>query len=103
MKISYFETDCYIPPSDMPREWPVRSGSCDPDTVSHALRGMAERGRFVEKLGFDWISLSEHHYLPHILTPSPAVSAAWLVGQVDRIKIALLGPIVPTSNPIRVA
>ena len=103
MKISYFETGRYVPPADMPREWPVRSGSCDPEMVSHALRGMAERGRFVEKLGFDWISLSEHHYSPRILTPSPAVSAAWLVGQVERIKIALLGPIVPTSNPIRVA
>jgi alkanesulfonate monooxygenase SsuD/methylene tetrahydromethanopterin reductase-like flavin-dependent oxidoreductase (luciferase family) len=103
MKISYFETGRYTPPADMPREWPVRSGACDPDTVSVALRGMADRARFVEALGFDWISLSEHHYSPRILTPSPAVSAAWLVGQVDTIKIALLGPIVPTANPIRVA
>ena len=103
MKISYFETGRYAPPADTPRVWPVPSGACDPTTVSAALRGMAERGRFVEKLGFDWISLSEHHYSPRILTPSPAVSAAWLVGQVDRIKIALLGPIVPTSNPVRVA
>lgn len=103
MKISYFETGRYVPPPDLPREWPVRSGSCDPSTVSVALRGMAERGRFVEELGFDWISLSEHHYSPRILTPSPAVSAAWLVGQTSSIKIALLGPIVPTSNPIRVA
>ena len=103
MKISYFETGRYIPPPDLPREWPVRSGACDIDTVSAALRGMADRARFVEELGFDWVSLSEHHYSPRILTPSPAVSAAWLVGQVDTIKIALLGPIVPTSNPIRVA
>lgn len=103
MKISYFETGRYIPPPDLPREWPVRSGACDTEVVSHALRGMAERARLVEKLGFDWVSLSEHHYSPRILTPSPAVSAAWLVGQVDTIKIALLGPIVPTSNPIRVA
>jgi alkanesulfonate monooxygenase SsuD/methylene tetrahydromethanopterin reductase-like flavin-dependent oxidoreductase (luciferase family) len=103
MKISYFETGRYIPPPDLPREWPVRSGACDAEIVSHALRGMAERARLVESLGFDWVSLSEHHYSPRILTPSPAVSAAWLVGQVDTIKIALLGPIVPTSNPIRVA
>jgi alkanesulfonate monooxygenase SsuD/methylene tetrahydromethanopterin reductase-like flavin-dependent oxidoreductase (luciferase family) len=103
MKISYFETGRYIPPPDLPRKWPVRSGACDAGVVSHALRGMAERARLVERLGFDWVSLSEHHYSPRILTPSPAVSAAWLVGQVDTIKIALLGPIVPTSNPIRVA
>ena len=103
MKISYFETGRYVPPPDLPREWPVPSGACDLDTVSAALRGMEDRARIVEELGFDWVSLSEHHYSPRILTPSPAVSAAWLVGQVDTIKIALLGPIVPTSNPIRVA
>ena len=103
MKISYFETGRYVPPPDLPREWPVRSGACDLDTVSVALRGMEDRARFVEELGFDWVSLSEHHYSPRILTPSPAVSAAWLAGRVNTIKIALLGPIVPTSNPIRVA
>ena len=47
--------------------------------------------------------MSEHHYSPRILTPSPVVSAAWLAARVDTIKIALLGPIVPISNPIRVA
>ena len=31
------------------------------------------------------------------------VSAAWLAARVDKIKIALLGPIVPVSNPIRIA
>ena len=64
MKISYFETGRYIPPADIPREWPVYSGACDPATVSHALRGMAERGRFVAELGFDWISPSENFTLP---------------------------------------
>ena len=103
MKFSYFETGRYIPPPDLPREWPVRSSACDTDAVSVALRGMEDRTRFVEKLGFDWVSLSEHHYSPRILTPSPTVSAAWLAGRTDSIKIALLGPIVPTSNPIRVA
>ena len=70
---------------------------------AEAYRGMVERVKFVEALGFDWVSVSEHHYSPRILTPSPVVSAAWLAARVDTIKIALLGPIVPTSNPIRVA
>jgi alkanesulfonate monooxygenase SsuD/methylene tetrahydromethanopterin reductase-like flavin-dependent oxidoreductase (luciferase family) len=66
-------------------------------------RAMVERLRHVEELGFDWISLSEHHYSPRILTPSPPLAAAYLASHVDTIKIALLGPIVPVSNPIRVA
>ena len=103
MKVSYFETGRYVPPPELPREWPVPAGAYDPETGGEAYRGMVERVRFVEELGFDWVSVSEHHYSPRILTPSPVVSAAYLAARVDKIKIALLGPIVPVSNPIRVA
>ena len=103
MKVSYFETGRYVSPPDLPREWPVPAGSYNPETGAEAYRGMVERVRFVEELGFDWVSVSEHHYSPRILTPSPVVSAAYLAARVDKIKIALLGPIVPVSNPIRIA
>jgi alkanesulfonate monooxygenase SsuD/methylene tetrahydromethanopterin reductase-like flavin-dependent oxidoreductase (luciferase family) len=103
MKVSYFETGRYVSPPDLPREWPVPPAAYDPATGADAFRGMVERVQFVERLGFDWISVSEHHYSPRILTPSPVVSAAWLAARVQHIKIALLGPIVPTSNPIRIA
>jgi alkanesulfonate monooxygenase SsuD/methylene tetrahydromethanopterin reductase-like flavin-dependent oxidoreductase (luciferase family) len=103
MKVSYFETGRYVPPPGFPRVWPVPSSAYDTETGDAAARGMEERVRFVDKLGFDWISLSEHHYSPRILTPSPTLAAAWLVARTERIKIALLGPIVPTANPIRIA
>jgi len=103
MKVSYFETGRYVSPPDLPREWPVPPGAYHPETGVKAYHDMVERAKFVEQLGFDWVSVSEHHYSPRILTPSPVVSAAYLAARVDTIKIALLGPIVPTSNPIRVA
>jgi alkanesulfonate monooxygenase SsuD/methylene tetrahydromethanopterin reductase-like flavin-dependent oxidoreductase (luciferase family) len=103
MKVSYFETGRYAARPDLPREWPVPPAAYDPAAGVAAYRGMVERVKFVEALGFDWVSVSEHHYSPRILTPSPVVSAAYLAARVDKIKIALLGPIVPTSNPIRVA
>src|SRR5437764_1329694 len=103
MKVSFFETGRYVAPPDMPREWPVPAGAYDPEIGARAYQDMVERVRFVEELGFDWISVSEHHYSPRILTPSPVVSAAFLAAQTSTIKISLLGPIVPTSNPIRIA
>jgi alkanesulfonate monooxygenase SsuD/methylene tetrahydromethanopterin reductase-like flavin-dependent oxidoreductase (luciferase family) len=103
VKVSYFETGRYLPPPGMPREWPVPGAAYDPVAGAESYRGMVDRVRFVEELGFDWISVSEHHYSPRILTPSPVVSAAFLAARVERIKIALLGPIVPTGNPIRIA
>jgi alkanesulfonate monooxygenase SsuD/methylene tetrahydromethanopterin reductase-like flavin-dependent oxidoreductase (luciferase family) len=91
-----------VPPGT-PREWPVPSGAYDPEAGVKAYRAMVERLRYVEELGFDWISLSEHHYSPRILTPSPIVAAANVAALVHNIKIALLGPIVPQANPVRLA
>src|SRR6516164_9406433 len=103
MKVSFFETVRYQAPQPVSTEWPVPSGSYDPEAGARAYRGMIERLEFVEDLGFDWVSVSEHHYSPRILTPSPIVSAAFLAAHLKKIKIALLGPIVPQSNPVRVA
>jgi alkanesulfonate monooxygenase SsuD/methylene tetrahydromethanopterin reductase-like flavin-dependent oxidoreductase (luciferase family) len=103
MKVSYFETGRYELPRDTPHQWPVPPAVYDPSVGTEAMRGMEERVKFVEALGFDWVSVSEHHYSPRILTPSPVVSATWLAARTERIKIAMLGPIVPVSNPIRVA
>jgi alkanesulfonate monooxygenase SsuD/methylene tetrahydromethanopterin reductase-like flavin-dependent oxidoreductase (luciferase family) len=64
---------------------------------------MIERLAYVEELGFDWVSVSEHHYSPRILSPSPIVSAAFIAAQLRKLTIAVLGPIVPHSNPVRVA
>src|SRR3546814_1449397 len=36
-----------------------------------------------------------------MMTPNPAVMAAALTQRVKRAKIALLGPLVPLSNPVR--
>src|SRR5262245_22343515 len=103
MKVSFFETGRYRPPGTLPAEWPVPSGAYDRDAGARAYRGMIERLEYVEELGFDWVSVSEHHYSPRILTPSPIVSAAFIAAHLKKITIALLGPIVPHSNPVRVA
>ncbi len=103
MKVSFFETGRYLPPTPLPSEWPVPSGHYDPEAGARAYGAMIARLQYVEELGFDWVSVSEHHYSPRILTPSPIVSAAYIAARVQKLKIALLGPIVPHSNPVRVA
>jgi alkanesulfonate monooxygenase SsuD/methylene tetrahydromethanopterin reductase-like flavin-dependent oxidoreductase (luciferase family) len=103
VKVSFFETGRYRSPRPLPTEWPVPSGMYDPDAGARAYRDMLERLECVEEIGFDWISVSEHHYSPRILSPSPVVSAAFIAARLHRITIALLGPIVPHSNPVQVA
>jgi len=103
MKVSFFETTRYLPPEPLKPEWPVPSGKYDREAGAQAVEGMIERLRLVEEIGFDWVSVSEHHYSPRILTPSPIVSAAFIAAHLKRLTIAVLGPIVPQSNPVRVA
>ena len=103
MRVSFFETARYRPPRALPSEWPAPSGAYDRDAGAQAYQGMIERLQYVEELGFDWVSVSEHHYSPRILTPAPIVSASYIAAHLKKITIALLGPIVPQSNPVRVA
>lgn len=103
MKVSYFETGRYRAPASMRARWPMPPGEYAPAEGGRVFDGMVERVVLAEKLGFDWVSLSEHHYSPRILTPSPPVAAAYLAARVSQIKIALLGPIVSHSNPVRLA
>ncbi len=103
MKVSYFETGRYQVRAGLPATWPMPAVAYDTSEGRRAFQGMIERITFAEKLGFDWVSLSEHHYSPRILTPSPVVAAAYVAARVHKIKIALLGPIVSHSNPVRIA
>jgi alkanesulfonate monooxygenase SsuD/methylene tetrahydromethanopterin reductase-like flavin-dependent oxidoreductase (luciferase family) len=81
----------------------VPPAAYDRDAGAHSYSGMVERLRLVEELGFDWISVAEHHYSPQRLTPHPIVTAAHLAAYTKSIKIAVLGPIVSQSNPVQIA
>ena len=64
MQVSYFETGRYYAPSNLPRQWPMPAGAYDREAGLRAFHGMVERCRYAEELGFDWVSVSEHHYSP---------------------------------------
>jgi len=61
MQVSYFETGHYRPPRLLPAGWPLPPAEYDKSAGADAYRGMVERLRRVERLGFDWISVAEHH------------------------------------------
>jgi alkanesulfonate monooxygenase SsuD/methylene tetrahydromethanopterin reductase-like flavin-dependent oxidoreductase (luciferase family) len=85
------------------RAWPVASSSCDPEVAARSLTDNLELARRADEKGFDWVSVSEHHFGPIMLTPNPLVWAGALTQVVRRAKIALLGPVMPLNNPVRVA
>jgi hypothetical protein len=99
MKVSYFEMGRYRAPSDLPAIWPMPAAG----EGARVYQAMIERITFAEQLGLDWLSLSEHNYSPRILALSPQVASAYVAARVHKIKIAVLGPIVSHSNPVRIA
>jgi alkanesulfonate monooxygenase SsuD/methylene tetrahydromethanopterin reductase-like flavin-dependent oxidoreductase (luciferase family) len=103
MKVGYLSMTSYDGPAPGIEIWPAPSRYCDPSVASESMQraiGMCARA---DALGFDWVSVSEHHYAPYIMTPNSMVMAAAISQVVKRAKIALLGPLIPLANPIRVA
>jgi alkanesulfonate monooxygenase SsuD/methylene tetrahydromethanopterin reductase-like flavin-dependent oxidoreductase (luciferase family) len=104
MKFSYLCTNSYADPSVMGKgRFPFPPGLYDPDVGAKSLDGALTNARLADELGFDWVSVSEHHYAPGIMSPNASVWAGALTQVVRRAKIALLGPIVSINNPVRLA
>lgn len=103
MKASFLGAASYERPAPRFGDWPVAPEACDRDVAVYSMRSTIENCRRAEELGFDWVSLSEHHYAPAMLTPNPLVLAGALSQALRHAKIALLGPLLPLNNPVRVA
>src|SRR5688500_3097693 len=57
-----------------------------------------------EELGFDAVSVNEHHQTAYGLMPSPVVTASALARKTKRAKIAILGSALPLrSHPLTIA
>ena len=103
MKASFLATTTYAGEAPGMGAWPVPPSYCDRQVASDTMQRTLETCVLAEDLGFDWISLSEHHYAPFMMTPNPLVMAGALSQRVKRCRIALLGPLLPLANPVRVA
>ena len=102
MKLSFLCTAAYDGPNTL-GTWPARPADCDRATAQKSMAKALENARIAESVGFDWISVSEHHYSPIMLTPNPIVFAGALSQVTTKAKIAVLGPLIPINNPVRIA
>ena len=83
--------------------WPVPVTEYEAELAEDSMAWALEQATTADELGFDWVSVAEHHYAPMSLTPNPMVMAGALSQRVKRAKIALLGSNIPIQNPVRVA
>lgn len=85
------------------RGWPVPPELCDRETAARSFEILLNQFELADELGFDWVSMSEHHYAPGLMTPNPIVLAGAVSQRTKRVKLALLGPLMPLANPVRTA
>jgi len=90
------------PDDGLPPGWPVPGRNWEPARGEEAVRRAFALYDLAVDGGFDMLSVAEHHY-GGSLVPSPAVMAAALAQRYPEVKIGILGPILPLSQPIRVA
>jgi alkanesulfonate monooxygenase SsuD/methylene tetrahydromethanopterin reductase-like flavin-dependent oxidoreductase (luciferase family) len=90
-------------PKEAPRT-PVPSSYFDPVKGAANYNEHLEEMTYCEELGFDGVVFNEHHYSAYGTMPSPNLIAAALSQKTSRIKIGVLGNILPLRNhPVRVA
>ena len=103
MKSSFFSMGNYRDAALLSTRWPAPPALYKPKVGTRALQRKLDECVLADELGFDWVSFSEHHYLPTLLEGNPITVAAAASQVVKRAKLALLGPIVAFNNPIRIA
>jgi alkanesulfonate monooxygenase SsuD/methylene tetrahydromethanopterin reductase-like flavin-dependent oxidoreductase (luciferase family) len=101
MKAAYFSPVFYL--GHAPGGWPAPGHSYSAADAKRSMDGALQQFALADEVGFDWVTVAEHHYGPIGLTPNPMIFAGALSQVVKRAKIALLGPNIPILNPVRVA
>jgi alkanesulfonate monooxygenase SsuD/methylene tetrahydromethanopterin reductase-like flavin-dependent oxidoreductase (luciferase family) len=103
MKASIISPNTYTAPAAWGRPRPVPRAAFEAETGQAMLAGALEQARLADAVGFDYVSVSEHHFAPLMCSPNAAVWAGALSQVVTSASIAWLGPLVSVNNPLRVA
>lgn len=91
--------------TDTPIRFSTNAGYGTPDSRPPAQvhRDAIELAVRAEELGYDSVSLSEHHFSDYVGVPNPAVVAAAIAARTERIRISINISVLPLHNPVTVA
>ncbi len=103
MKLSYLCMTGYDGPAPGIEIWPASPEYCDPAIAQKSYARYLDMAETAERLGFDWVSCSEPHYAPYQMTPNPMIMASAIIQRTSKVRIAMLGPLIPLNNPVRLA
>lgn len=76
---------------------------CDPSVVSQTYADHLDEWAMCEDLGFDGAFVNEHHFTALNIQPACNIMAAAIIMRTKRLKVGVIGNVVPLRNPIRTA
>ena len=104
MKLYNFDLLAYPKLDNNAPRTPVPSSYFDPSVGAANYQEHIDEMAYCEELGFDGVVFNEHHYSAYGTMPSPNLIAAALSQRTRRMRIGVLGNILPLrSHPVRVA
>src|SRR5207245_2819113 len=66
--------------------WPAPARGYSPEVARRSMELALEQYQLADELGFDWVTLAEHHFAPLSLTPNPMVMAGAVTQRVRRAR-----------------
>src|SRR5947208_15148729 len=85
-------------------KYPVGRENYESEVAAKTYENHVEQFQLMEDVGFDGVCLNEHHGSPYSLDNSPNVFLAYVAAKTKRIKLAMLGNLLPLhAHPLRVA
>jgi alkanesulfonate monooxygenase SsuD/methylene tetrahydromethanopterin reductase-like flavin-dependent oxidoreductase (luciferase family) len=104
MKFYTFDETTYpgVPPEVGP-ETVQTNRFCDPEVAAQTYREHLEEWEYCEELGFDGAFVNEHHFTYFNTNPSSTVLATALIARTRRMKVGVIGHVLPLRHPVQTA
>src|SRR5579871_2038947 len=74
---------------------------CDPAVVGQTYADHLDEWAMCEDLGFDGAFVNEHHFTALNIQPACNLMAAAIIMRTRRMKVGVIGNVIPLRNPIR--
>ncbi len=103
MQFNFFHLMPWPYCEEPPTSWPVPNAAFDPVRAQALYETYIDAMAYAEDCGFDAVGCNEHHFSPYGLMSNPNLIGAALIARTRRIKLGMLGNLVPLLNPVRVA
>ena len=104
MKFYSFDETTYPGiPSEIGPEDRQTNKYCDPQLAALTYREHLEEWELCEELGFDGAFVNEHHFTYFNINPSCTVLAAALIARTKKMKVGVIGHVLPLRHPVQSA